>query len=757
MKKITRKHGVALLAIALANFNLSAQDGGATSELNPLNVIGSKSDAPALSRGMKSSLDAMDSPKSISIMTDDQIQAQGLKSIGDIIDYTPGVINSQGEGHRDAIVIRGKRTTQDFFRDGVRDDVQYYRPLYNIEQVEILRGSDALTSGYGGAHGMVNRVTKKGVIGESFSVVKGSVDTFGETVFSLDNNYQLGEDKALRVNMFGDNLENHRDYYYGNSFGVNPTMKMNLGDGSTLDISYEYLNQERFIDRGIPTGDDDTLSTYLTPIESLKEYVFADPKENFSTHEAHIFKAVYEHNINDTLTGRLSASYSDHDKLYQCLYANKYNQTTQIVNLTGYVDTTQRSSSIFSYEVTGEFETGSIVHNITAGAEYLSMDNDNDRYYADWFTKRNPGQTVGAAFSALDLNPLYTLPGSSSAAKNAAKAHDDENFALARLMVSNNAGINADGNQTFNDYTMAYFDNYAGDMSVFSFYLQDEMELTDSLDLILSARIDNMDYDVQYNLPNQTSADDRADSDETISPKVGLIYDLTDQASLYAVYSETFQQMAGDQYANIKQAWSKDVDPIVHETTEFGVKYDLPIGMSLSAAYFEIESNTPNQISSGVYGMSQSEVSGFELQLVGTISDNWYVSAGYTSLEAEDSSGRRIQEAPENVFSIFNNYLVTDRLAFNLGIIYQDSSIIDNDDYGTNSGTTGRSYGSNPPYLPDYTRVDVGAAYALTDNTRLQIQVENLTDELYFPSAHDTHQATVGAPVNATFSITSSF
>ena len=89
-------------------------------------------------------------------------------------------------------------TTQDFFRDGVRDDVQYYRPLYNIEQVEILRGSDALTSGFGGAHGMVNRVSKKGVIGESFNIVKGSVDTFNETVFSLDNNYELGEDKALR-------------------------------------------------------------------------------------------------------------------------------------------------------------------------------------------------------------------------------------------------------------------------------------------------------------------------------------------------------------------------------------------------------------------------------------------------------------------------------------------------------------------------------------------------------------------------------
>ena len=70
-----------------------------------------------------------------------------------------------------------------------------------------------------------------------------------------------------------------------------------------------------------------------------------------------------------------------------------------------------------------------------------------------------------------------------------------------------------DGNQT-NDYNMAPYDNYAGDMSVFSIYLQDEIELTDSLDLILSARIDNMDYDVDNNLPGGTP---ETDSDETIS------------------------------------------------------------------------------------------------------------------------------------------------------------------------------------------------------------------------------------------------
>jgi catecholate siderophore receptor len=101
MKKITRKHGVALLAIALANFNLLAQKDGekATSELKPLNVIGAQTEAPTLSSGLKTSGSVTEIPKSISIITGDQIKAQGLKSVGDIIDYTPGVNNSQGCSH----------------------------------------------------------------------------------------------------------------------------------------------------------------------------------------------------------------------------------------------------------------------------------------------------------------------------------------------------------------------------------------------------------------------------------------------------------------------------------------------------------------------------------------------------------------------------------------------------------------------------------------------------------------------------------
>ena len=112
---------------------------------------------------LKTPVPVLDVPQTVSIITDSDIRKQGFREIGDIVRYTPGVNTSQGEGHRDSVVFRGVRSTADFFQDGVRDDVQYYRSLYNVEQVEILRGPNALLFGRGGTGGIINRVTKKAV------------------------------------------------------------------------------------------------------------------------------------------------------------------------------------------------------------------------------------------------------------------------------------------------------------------------------------------------------------------------------------------------------------------------------------------------------------------------------------------------------------------------------------------------------------------------------------------------------------------
>ena len=733
MKKITRKHGVAFLAFALASFNLTAQegDGEATTELNPLNVIDSKGESPTLSSGLKSSLPANKVPQSLSIVRDEQIKAQGLKSIGDIIDYTPGVNNSQGEGHRDSAVFRGMRTTQDFYRDGVRDDVQYYRPLYNVEQVEVLRGPNAVVSGFGAGYGLINRVSKKGVIGADFTSLSGSVDTFGETNVQLDKNMQLNENTAFRVNIFGENLSNHRDFYYGDAFGVNPTLLYDLGDDSTLSISYEYLDQERFIDRGIPTGADNK------PVNALKDYVFGDSSENFSTHEAHILSAIFEHSISDTWQGKLSASHSSHDKLYQNHYAKSYDAGATIadsnVTLEGYRDTTQRDTSILSYNISGQLETGSIVHNILAGFEYTATDNNNDRYYSDWSSLRG------------------------SDTKFNKKGYSKEKFRISRNMVTGNVGRESvDQNVTTNNYTMSPHDDTHGELSVFSLYLQDEINLSDALDLILGLRFDSMEYDVVDIYDNGEKI---SDSDETFSPKAGIVFSATDELSFYASYSETFQQIKGDQYASLNKTDSKS-DHSTFENLETGLRYDFASGLSFSASVYELNFIKPTTNDNGAsFVNTEAETTGLELQLQGNITDKWFISAGYTSLDATNEVGLDLRESPDSSFSLFNNYQVTDRLGVNLGIVYYDKSLINNPKYDDHDKdpATPKTWKTYDQYLPDYARVDVGASYLISDNTSVQLNVENLTDELYYPHAHGSHQASVGAPINAMLSITSSF
>ena len=161
---------------------------------------------------LKPPVPILDVPQSVSVITDEDILNQGFRELGDLVRYTPGVNTSQGEGHRDSIVFRGVRSTADFYQDGVRDDVQYYRSLYNVEQVEILRGPNALLFGRGGTGGLINRVSKKAVIDESFTSFIVGADTFAASDFSFDANFATSDTVAWRINAHIDSLDNHRDF-----------------------------------------------------------------------------------------------------------------------------------------------------------------------------------------------------------------------------------------------------------------------------------------------------------------------------------------------------------------------------------------------------------------------------------------------------------------------------------------------------------------------------------------------------------------
>ena len=656
---------------------------------------------------LKTPTPILDVPQSLSIVTSEEILKRGFTSVSDIIEYLPGVSMSQGEGHRDAVVFRGVRSTADFFIDGVRDDVQYYRPLYNLEQLEVLRGPNALLFGRGGTGGILNRVTKKAEIGSNFSQITGYADSFGAGGLQGDLNVGLTDSVAFRLNAMAEGLDNHRDHFDGERVGVNPTLRVSMSESTRLDLSYEYVDHERFIDRGIPTGSNGD------PVERFDRVVFGDPNVNVTELEAHIFMAHLEHRFSDSMKGKVTAFYGDYDKLYQNFYAASYSESDSpdVVTLDGYVDTTQRENLMLSGNLIKEVSFVNMSHRLLLGAEYVDTSSNQDRWNTYW----------------------------------SETADDKETFSVTRPMgIIGGVGTNALGARTVNDFTVDQNDDTRVGIEVASFYLQDEMAVTDYLDVVLGARFDQFEIDV-FNVP---ADDSRSKRDEEISPRLGLVLKPRENMSLYASYSESFLPRSGEQFDNINGSKGQ-LDADTFANTELGFKWDISPALSFTAAVFEIEQESPQVADNdpATLDVIKSETDGFELQLEGQLTEAWYISVAYSFLDGEQmgrtgSKGLRPRELPENMFSVWNFVQFTPKLGAGLGFTYQDESFINN---------------SNTARLPSYTRVDAALYYQWSDDLRVQLNFENVGDTVYFPSSHSTHQASVGAPFNARLAITMDF
>ncbi|NNJ71601.1 MAG: TonB-dependent siderophore receptor [Enterobacterales bacterium] len=648
----------------------------------------------------------IDVPQSLSIMSAEELTARGIKSISQIIDYMPGVNSSQGEGHRDSVVFRGVRSTADFFIDGNRDDVQYYRSLYNIEQVEILRGPNALLFGRGGTGGVLNRVTKKATINEEFGSFQTSVNSFGGFGGEIDTNISENYTSAYRINAMYESLENHRDFYDGERLGLNPTARYKLSNDTSLDLSYEYISHERFIDRGIPTANNGR------PLLALQDIVFGDPDNNYHDLEANVISATLEHQFLENMKGNFRVFYGDYDKVYANFYASDYDQTTNIVELDGYIDTTARENLILSGNLISEFEIAGVGHTLIYGAEVINTSSDQARY--------------NAVFDS-------TLT-------------DRESFIATRpLDFRNFNGTNANGipiTAAFSDLN----DNTQVELTVYSVYIQDEMELSENLDIVLGARFDSFDIEVFNADPGVLET--RSRTDEEISPRAGIIYKPQENISLYASYSESFLPRSGEQYTDINGS-DNQLDPDTYTNQELGLKWDFSDDYSFTAAIFENEQSSPQVADNdpATLDVVDSEISGFEMQLTGQLTDDWALIANYSNLDGEivdrtGATGRAPRELPENTFSVWSTYMVNDSFGLGFGATYQDESFINN---------------SNSAVLPSYTRYDFAAYYDISAHLRVQLNIENLTDTTYFPHAHATHQATVGAPLNAKLTLVGTF
>ena len=694
--------GVVLISSAFISNNVLAKDSGVEEILVKGKVLQSDQ-----MNALKIPTPIINVPQSLSIITDEDVRKKGFKELGDIVKYTPGINTSLGEGHRDAVVFRGVRSTADFFQDGVRDDVQYYRPLYNVEQVEVLRGPNALLFGRGGTGGVINRVSKKPVSGKEFKTVDLGYDSFGASDIAVDVNTNLSDSVAFRLNVHNDSLKNHRDFYNGERFGINPTLSVALDEDTDLNLSYEYIDHERFIDRGIPTAN-------VKPVEALSDIVFGDKDGNLNTVQASVLRASLNHRFSDSTKGSLSLTSSSFEKMYQNTYANSYDLDTNVVEMDGYHDPTERDNLILSGSLVNELNFGNMTHTILTGFESVKTDNSNLRYNTYWTSK--------------DCS---------------VSNYDRETFNVADPI---DFSVNANGVATAVEYqnSCALKTSTETDISVTSFYIQDQIDVTDNLIVLLGGRYDKFDVKVD-DIKNASSAS-RVDTE--FSPRIGLIYKPQNNVSVYYSYSESFSPRSGEQYKKLSGGTAgsgETLKPDYYESSEVGIKFDLNKSLSLTSAYFESESEIADYDGNSSEYIAERglSVEGFELELKGRVNDNLNVAFSYSNIDGETADGGQPREIPESTYSIWTTYDVNPKFGWALGVVHQgESAVKDN----------------NPTLLlPDYTRVDAAVYYELSNDIKLQLNLENLSDEVYFPHSHSTHQVAVGESRNIRFSLRKDF
>ena len=554
------------------------------------------------------------------MVTKEQIGDQASHSLADVVRYVPGVGIDLGEGHRDQIILRGQNTTASFFLDGVRDDVQYFRGLYNVERIEILKGPSALIFGRGGGGGVVNRVQKTPMFEKPAFGAGASINSFGAYDLTADLNAPINANIAVRLNANYENLNSNRDYYAGERYAWNPSAAAKLGENWTLGLSYEYVNDNRVVDRGIA-------SFNAKPIEGLRDRFFGVPGINRTRLEAQIAKLRLDGAVWDNLTFSSTILFGDYDKVYSnILPAGPATSLTGTVPLSGYVDATRRKNFIAEAHFVWDIATGLIDHKILFGGEYGNQKTDGSRRNAilsnSNFSLTNP------VFPTVAFGPL------------ARNTTSDLNFASA--------------------------------------FVQDQISFGDHFDVVAGFRYDHFaisGIDFITTIPRPF-----ARTDNKFSPRLGAIYKPRENMSFYASYSESFLPRSGEQFGSLTTI-TQNLAPEKFVNYEVGAKWDVDAGWSLTAALYQLDRTNatlpdPNNplVTINVGG---TRTQGGEIGINGKILPGWQVSGGYAYQEGalHGNSAVLLPALPKHKLSLWNRYDVTDSFGIGVGIIHQSSQL----------------------------------------------------------------------------------
>ena len=663
--------------------------------------------------GTRTDTPLLDTPQAVNVVSAKQIEDQASNNIGEAIRYVPGVFSAQGEGNRETLVFRGNSTTGDFFVDGTRDDVQTYRDLYNIERLEIFKGPNAMIFGRGGIGGLVNRVTKvaDGELTRNFRIEGGS-DNFVRAQFDLGA--PLGDVAAVRVAGVYQDGDSYRDGVNFNRWGINPTAAFKLGADTIIQLGYEHFQDDRIADRGVPARFGAGVNgAVVGPLRTPRGQFFGDPADSPTGTNTDAATLFVEHKFSDKVSIRNRTRYADYDKFYQNVFPGAVNATETTVSISAYRVFSERQNLINQTDFNAEFNTGGIKHALLIGAEFARQKSDNIRQEG-----RFPGNAA-----------TFTVP--------IAQSNFDATLSWVQVATSgDNAGVT----------------------NVAAGYIQDQIEFSPAIQLVIGGRYESVNTKVTDRRTVGFPVNQQRDFDITdtlFSPRAGLIVKPAANASVYLGYSRTYLPRGGDQFTGLSIT-NQNLAPEKYQNYELGAKWDILPTFNVQAAVFQLDRDNvlalsdPNNAASPTVPVGRQRTRGVELSAAGAISKEINLVGAYTysdgtfldNVSGTVRAGNQLPNMPKHSASLWTRFDPTPQIGGAIGVIYAGKRFAATDNFVA---------------LPGYTRVDAALYYSISDAVGVQLNVENVLGTRYYLYAHSNNNITPGSPTAFKLSLNGKF
>ncbi len=628
-----------------------------------------------------------ETPQSVSVVPKAVLEDIGSTRLQDALDYAGGVgrANNFGGQGLTTVTVRGF-TTGEYYRNGFPMNRGYPNApdAASVERLEVIRGPATSLYGRGDPGGTFNVVTKQ-PSAESKVTLGSQFDDQGMHRATLDASGSLNRDGSLayRLNLLGEGGESFRDNVESERYEVAPVLSWQVNDSTKIVFEGDFMRNNHPLDRGL------TRYTTQTGSASRDTNIWEKGSDNMLHNDNDMAQLRFEHMLNDNWTLGGGMQYLDGSLDGYAVEANGAPADGRTLQRNFNWRRLEWTDRDYQLNLTGHFDTGAFAHTLLTGVEYEDYD------YNSIILRSS---AANGTYPIDIYNPVLGQP---RPALTRTTTHDKEN------------------------------------LKTWAFFIQDQVALTERLKALAGVRLERFEHQYDNYLPG-TKGWEAADN--AVTPRFGLLYDLTDTLAVYANTARSFKPNTG------ASREGSGFEPEKGKSYELGVKWEaLERQLAVDAAIYHIVKEnvlTRDPIDPN-YSIAAGQVRsrGLDINIAGNITPEWRVIGGYAYVDAEVTkdnrlpTGTRLANIPRNSFSLLNTYEFQDGFAKGLGLGVGVKYVDDR-----NGQTEAVTY-----TMEQYSVVDLLSFYKVNEHVRLNLDVKNVFNKGYDEGAFNTY-AYPGAP-----------